>query len=173
MANEISRRSFLVLAPALSMPSLSLGAVMKMPVRMPFAAEIPGTKLDLEVEVSHEGPYWFTLRFPYKIDDQSDFLRVRKLTGEHGLDANGNVVPSGVPLKIRLAVDGPGLSAGPYDKVSNTTLAAYGSGYVTKMIDSIYLRRGRYRVHVESLLRAPEFDGANIEFTVGRDPKAA
>jgi len=153
-------------------PAMASGVIVKLPLQVPYAAERPGERVDVQIDVNREGPYWFTLRFPYKNGDQIDLARVRTLTGDRVRDPSGNVIPSGIPLKIRLVVEGPGLTV-RYDKVSNPLLISYGNGYVTKMIDSLYLKPGTYRLSVESLLRAPELDGLGIQFAIGRDPKAA
>ena len=174
MSNELNRRAVVLWTAGVAVkPGLAWAAAMKLPLQIPYAAERPGTRVDLEIDVVREGPYWFTLRFPYKDGDQNDLARVRTLTGDRVRDASGNIIPSGIPLRIRLVVDGPGLVAGSYDKVFNPTLASYGSGFVTKMIDSVYLKQGTYRVIVESLLRAPDLDASGIQFAIGRDPKAA
>ena len=144
-------------------------SLMKPPLQVPFAAERNGSKVEVDLVVSEYRSYEFRLRFPYKEDGETDFLRVRKLTGSSEKTRVGKLVDPGVPLRIRLEVAGRDSSNARlhYEKISEPTLASYGGGYVTKIIDSVNLKPGHYLVSAESLLDASEFNGAGIQFGVG------
>lgn len=142
---------------------------MKPPLQVPFSAEKNGSKVEVDLVVSEYRFYEFRLQFPYKKDDEPDFLRVRKLTGGSEKNREGKFVDPGVPLRIRLEIVGRDSSNGTfhYESVNEPTLASYGSGYVKKIIDSVKLKPGHYVVRAESLLDASEFNGAGIEFNIG------
>ena len=148
---------------------------LKPPVQVPFLVERAGSRVQIEISISEYRGYWFNLEFPYKKDDNADFLRIRQLTGNNERDRYGKIVPSGVPLQIRLSIVGRNSAHEKvqYEKTSDPFLASYGSGYVTKRIDEVLLKPGRYVVSAESLLDAQQFNGAHAEFSVSWHPKSS
>lgn len=149
--------------------------ILKPPVQVPFLVERAGSRVQIEITISEYRDYWFNLEFPYKTDDNADFLRIRQLTGNYEKDRDGKLVPSGVPLQIRLSIVGQNSAHEKvqYEKTSEPTLASYGSGYVTKRIDAVPLKPGRYVVSAVSLLDAQEFNEAHANFSVNWHPKSS
>lgn len=148
---------------------------LKPPVQVPFVVGRAGSLVQIEIVIAEHRGYWFNLEFPYNKGDNADFLRIRQLTGNYEKDAGGKPTASGVPIQIRLSIVGQN-SANEnvsYEKISEPTLASYGSGYVTKRIDTVPLKPGRYRITVESLLNAQEFSGVHAEFSVNWHPKSS
>lgn len=148
---------------------------LKPPVKIPFLVERAGSRVQIEITISEYRDYWFNLQFPYKTDDNADFLRIRQLTGSFEKDRDGKLVSSGVPLQIRLSIVGQNSAHEEvqYEKTSEPFLASYGGGYVTKRIDEVLLKPGRYVVSAESLLDAQEFNGGHAEFSVTWHPKSS
>ena len=148
--------------------------IFKPPVQVPFLVEKAGSLVEFELIISEYRGYFFNLEFPYHRDDEADFLRVRKLIGSAEMSRDGIPVDPGVPLRINIKVYGRDSTGEKfyYENISNPTRVSWGNGYFTKRIDSVKLKPGSYKIRSESLLDVPEFDGANVEFSVNWHPKS-
>lgn len=63
-----------------------------------------GVVADFKFEVKKHFIYSFDISFRYPEDDQVERARVRKLLGDHGVDASGKPVNPGVPTPVRLEI---------------------------------------------------------------------
>lgn len=143
----------------------------KPPLKLPFAVQKAGTKIETELLVAEYREYIFSLQFLFKGDDE-DRKRVKKLVGEARHVKNGD---PGVPTPLRFTInviDTTGEHPIRDQVIPELRLISWSGNSFDKLIDYVVLKPGRYRIRVESLKDAPELDGTTITFSIGSYAKA-
>jgi uncharacterized protein DUF5625 len=128
------------------------------PFSFPFDVSRRDSTVDKEFRVLEHRNYYFALRFDYA--DKDDLWRVLKLVGKS--NATGIIVP--VRLKL-FRVEAGSNSEQIYDGTVETQshyVHGFGKnddGNYKRMIASIDLKPGLYRVHLNTIKDSPEFVG--------------
>jgi hypothetical protein len=147
----------------------------KPPLRLPFAVQKVGTKIETEIDVVDYRNYIFSLRFMFNEHDQSDRARIYKLVGDRP-HVNTNDGDPGVPTPLDFGIsqiDASGEKPISDQELKELRLMSWGGDTFDKHIAFVNLKPGHYRVSVESLRDAPELIGIPIIFIMGSDPKAS
>ena len=117
-----------------------------------------GSKVETDLRIVEYRAYYFSLRFNFKGDDETEYARVKELVGDNKEYGGDHGVPT--PLKLKISVIEPAGERVIVDKVvSDLRLWSWGADHFFKHIDYIKLKPGIYRVSVESLQDAPELIG--------------
>lgn len=133
-----------------------------------------GVVADFKFEVKKHFIYSFDIRFRYPEDDQVERARVRKLLGDHGIDASGKPVNPGVPTPVRLdisAVCKGGKEVVFYSLDADPVLTSWGGGNFGRFIGNSVLVPGKYRVRLFNKRASPEFAFIPIDLEIGMPAK--
>lgn len=104
-----------------------------------------------------------------------DASRLTKLAGQFGRDKSGKLVRPGIsiPLKLQVSVIDAAGERIVYDKkVHEEEMLSNGGMGIEKLIDSIELKPGRYRISVQSLKDIPELAENPISFGICNWPNS-
>jgi hypothetical protein len=145
------------------------------PCSFPFDVSKRGNSLEEEFRVLAYRNFAFVLQFDYS--SGSDLWRVLKLVGDGATYPDGRYAKPGISVSIRLKIYRTSSEKNPEPIFERTvrTEGAYGHGFgrgedgnYRRMITSVGLQPGLYRVQVTSTEDAPEFVGTpshlNIEY---------
>ncbi|MBI5556779.1 MAG: hypothetical protein HY885_04015 [Deltaproteobacteria bacterium] len=139
------------------------------PLHFPFEVQRAGNKIETELQVLERREYSFSLRFGFKENDEVDRARVKKLVGDHMIDKYGKLVEPGIPIPLRLrinVVDVAGERTIFEKEISEQGLWAWGGVDFAKLIESMILKPGHYRISVETLKDIPELIGIPVTFNI-------
>jgi len=151
----------LVTLPLLSACKADDGLPMP-PIILPFEVQLAGAKIETDFRIEEQRKYSFELEFRFK--NQTDRERVAKLVGHPRDEAMGVAIPLRIRV-TRIAAEKVKI----LDKeISQPTLTGFTADKFIKVIDSIQLPPGYYRVSIESLKDIPVLQGTQIEFAIVR-----
>jgi hypothetical protein len=144
---------------------------LKPPVIVPISLRESGDVLTKKMAVADHHVYYFSLRFSFKENDQSDRSRVKELIGGNEIDKEGKPLKPGVPTPVWLgiyAVDA-GREIEVFTKEIDPILTSWGGDNFKKQIGFIELKPGKYIVRLRSLRASPEFDETPVALGIGYD----
>jgi hypothetical protein len=143
------------------------------PLKIPFAVQTAGAKIETEVQVVDHKNYIFNLAFMFKEHDENDRVRVKKLVGEDMQYKDGDSgIPTSLHFKITL-IDTVGEKI-IFDQVlKDLRLRSWSGTSYSKHITDVALKPGHYLISVESLKDAPELMGTPVIFIMGSYAKAS
>jgi Domain of unknown function (DUF5625) len=164
-----------LLLPACSSPKIGKSGLPIPPIRLPFAVEKAGAKIDIEIEIVDYRGYTFALDFMFKEDDQADRARIKKLVGDSppSYSPNGDYGDPGAPTPLRFSIHRIEANASQqvvFDKqYTHLRLMSWGGDSFDKNLAPplMPLKPGNYRIHLESLADMPEFVGIPVFFSMG------
>ncbi|GAB6140121.1 hypothetical protein JCM14076_08500 [Methylosoma difficile] len=136
------------------------------PIRLPFAVQNKGAKIETELLIIEEKEYIFQLSFIFKENNELDRARLKKLVGETMQDQGGD--PS-IPISLRLKISSFSVNneSFVYDQeLSKFWLISWGADSFEKRIVGVKLKPGHYRINVESLNDIPKLIGTSVFFTM-------
>jgi hypothetical protein len=148
----------------------------KPPFFVPFEAQKAGSVFTTELRVVEHRSYIFSLALGAKKGaSMDDVERIRKLAGESGRDKSGKQPWGGkllwpgipIPVKLKVSVIESSGQRIIYDKEIHEMekIGVSSRGFI-KLIDSIELKHGLYRIDIQSLKDIPELDGSPITFGI-------
>lgn len=148
----------------------SNGVPPKPPLIVPFEAQKAGSTFTTELQVVEHRNYEFALLLkPKKGANIEEVKRLIELAeGEPGYK-NGKPLSYGIsiPLKLKISVIESSGEKLIYDKeITKEQMISAGGMGIEKVIDSIELRPGRYRISVQSLKDIPELVSTPITFGI-------
>jgi hypothetical protein len=142
----------------------------KPPFFVPFEAQKSGSVFTTELRVVEHRSYIFALLLGSKIGATvEDARRLMELAESDARNKDGKAVSNGIPipLKLKVSLIEPSGERIIYDKdvhemekIGATTLG------FEKLIDSIELRPGHYRIDIQSLKDIPELAESPITFGI-------
>jgi hypothetical protein len=140
------------------------------PLFVPFEAQKAGSTFTTELRVVEHRQYKFALLLQLKKGaTMEDAKQLMRLAGQFGKDKNGKLVWPGIsiPLRLKISVIDSSGEKITYDKEMHEEEEQGGGGMgEEKLIDSIELRPGRYRVSIQSLKNIPELAENPIKFGI-------
>lgn len=144
---------------------------LKPPISLPFAVQKAGSKAGAEVRIIERQTYAFELQYFHKENDQDDRANTWNLAGGSLKDKSGKWVEPGAPLRIKLKIIRR-LERGEQiqfeEDISNPRLTSWGGNSLDAKLANVLLDPGIYRVSVENLNDAPEFQGAKVSLRIAR-----
>jgi hypothetical protein len=150
--------------------SACAGHLPRQPLVLPFAAAHKGTVLTTDFQATEDNMYWFSLQLIFKQNNVEDRERIRKLAGSGGYDPKARKrLDNGLPIPLRLTItrlDPSGVSPIHDKEIIEEELEGYSATYYSKIIDTVRLSPGNYRVRVEALRDIPELAETPINFTI-------
>lgn len=174
--------SLLVLLPGIPQSALA-DALTIPPVRsFPFDVSRGDSTLDVEIQIREYRNYYFALQFDYAGRD--DEYRVEKLVGGGSTYTDGKYEKPGIVAPIRLEIvriDGDSSEGSKViykDTVESQGHYVHGfteikfNGHYRRMLISIALKPGLYRVHVNTIRDSPEFVGTPTHLKIEWHPNA-
>jgi len=142
----------------------------KPPIMLPFEVHKAGYKVESEFRIVERQTYAFELQYFPIENDQVDRDRVWKLAGGHFIDEAGKWVEPGAPLRIKLKIiqirDGSEQSLFE-ENIANPHLSSWSWDLDAKLAN-VLLDPGIYKVSVENLMYAPEFQGMKVSLRIAR-----
>jgi len=136
---------------------------------MPFAAQVKGAILELDVRVREKRRYSFALQLGFSSSDNSARQRIALLAGSGARRADGTPVDTGLPIPLELSIQllRSQVETPVYKKrVSEFELKAYGASYYSKEIDRVWLEPGDYHIRVEALQDIAELQGTPVKLEI-------
>ena len=161
-----------LLLPACLSPKIGKSGLPIPPIRLPFAVEKAGAKIDIEIEIVDYRGYTFTLDFMFKEDDQADWTRVKKLVGDRPHNDTNDGEP-GIPTPLRFSIRRIEANGGEqvvFDqqythlRLMSGGMWSFGKNLAPPLMP---LKPGCYRIHLESLAEVPELVGTPVFFVMG------
>lgn len=152
----------------------------KPPLFVPFEAQKAGSVFTTELRVVEHRSYIFSLALGVKKgatreETMENARRLDELAGKFGRDKSGKQPWGGkllrpgisIPLKLKItAIDSAGERI-VYDKeIHEEERISVGQRGFAKLIDSIELNRGLYRINIQSLKDIPELAESPITFGI-------
>lgn len=141
------------------------------PLSLPFEVQKAGYKVESELRIVERQTYTFELQYFFRENDQADRAKVWKLAGGSLKDKTGTRVELGAPLRIKLKIirklednEQPQLEK----NIANPHLYSWGGDSLNSKIANILLDPGIYKVSVENLSDAPEFQGIKVGLRIAR-----
>lgn len=149
-----------------------------LPLFVPFEAQKAGSAFTTEIWVVEHRIYIFAVALGVKKGATTEETiknarQLDKLAGQSGRDENGKLYRPGIsiPLKLKVSAIEPSDERIIYDKEAyEEEVISHGRRGIAKLIDSIELKRGRYRVSIQSLKNIPELVDNPITFGIYRWP---
>lgn len=142
----------------------------KPPFFVPFEAQKAGSVFTTELRVVEHRHYEFALLWKAKKGTSiEDAKRLIELAGGNSRDKNGKPLSYGISIPLKLKVSVIELSGDRiiYDKeIHDEEMLSAGGMGIEKLIDTIELRPGRYRVSIQSLKDIPELAEIPINFGI-------
>ncbi len=146
------------------------GTPPKPPLIVPFEAQKAGSTFMTELRVVEHRYYEFTILLKLKEGaTMEDARSLSELAGWFGRDGSGKLRKPGIsiPVKLKVRVIDAAGERTIYDKeIYEEEVQGGGGAGIEKLIDSIELRPGRYRINIESLKDIPELTGYPINFGI-------
>jgi hypothetical protein len=129
-----------------------------------------GVVADFKFEVRKNFPYWYSLKFGFPENDQTERARVRKLLGGHTVNKEGKPTEPGIPTPIQLTIlalckDGKEIVI--YSQDADPILASWSDSDFGKNIGSHVLAPGTYRARIVNKRSSPELSSIPIAFEIG------
>lgn len=137
--------------------------------------EKAGNKVEILVRVAKCDVYGLSLRFGYKENDKLDRARVRKLVGGYETDKiTGLATEPGIqtPVKLRISEVSKMGEKLVFDKEVAPILSSWGADSFGKQIGRTPLQPGIYRISLEVLADAPEYNDIPVRLAIGSNPNA-
>lgn len=151
----------------------SAGRNTKPPVNIPFKIAVAGSKVSTDLTIAEHNIYSFSLQFFFRGNDKEDRGRVQKLTGSVEMDATGKPVEPGVPTPVCLKVFAIKPKATQelliYEENVDPVMTLPKDDHFKKPLGDLELKPGQYRVLVETLQNAPEWNNFRIAFAIAND----
>ena len=175
LLNKIKRISIVMLAFFPWFPACASDTrPPKPPFFVPFEAQKAGSTFTTKLRVVEHRKYLFSLDIGIKKGAtreaaMEDARRLVELLGGNERDKNGKPLSYGIsiPLKLRVAVIDSYGERTIYDKeIYQEEMTGGGRRGVTKQIDVIELKRGEYRINIQSLKDGPELAELPITFGI-------
>jgi hypothetical protein len=175
---------FILIAVLLSSPMWGCASAPIYP-SVPFAVQHAGTTMVQDVKLVHDRNYELYLRYYH--GGAEDSKRVAKLTGSgaYRIGESGERIygDTGIPVYLELKIMGLDevvkgfyfeerlyvgpVSAGGVEWVDGKPSKGTDKAYIEKIIKSIRLKPGLYRITLKSLRDIPELKGTSVAFKLG------
>jgi Domain of unknown function (DUF5625) len=143
----------------------------KPPLLTPFAAQRAGSTVDTTVRIVEHLRYRFELRLYFSNSEQRTHLGT--ILGSSGRRNDGTPADTGLPIPVHLRIETTKPNNGDVvyeQEKSQLPLSSWGADSFSKMIDTIDLPPGEYRVVVQSLKDIPQLDGIPISLSISHYP---
>ena len=146
------------------------------PIFIPFEAQKSGMSLTTELRIKEHRVYIFALMVKSKdVNNMEAGRKLLKLLGRYSRDKEGKLVWPGISIPVKLKVFEIKSSGEKvlYDKeIFEEAMMSGGPRGFAKLIDSIPLKAGHYRVTIRSLENTPELFGYPISLGIYQWPNA-
>lgn len=152
----------------------------KPPLFVPFEAQKAGSIFTTELRVVEHRGYKFALLLKTKKGaSMEDARRLMELAGKFGRDKSGKQPWGGkllwpgisIPLKLKVSIIDASGERAIYDKeIHEEEVVGGGSMGIEKLIDTIELKSGHYRISIQSLKDIPELAENPINFGIYKWP---
>lgn len=141
------------------------------PMILPISLKNTGFIVNTKISIVDHNIYYFSLRFSYKKNDQTDRSRVKVLISGNEMNIAGNSINHGIPTPVHLIIASMenNQEIEIFSKQVDPILTSWGGDNFSKQIGFTELKPGLYAIRLKLLQAAPDFGEIPVSFGVGYD----
>ncbi len=136
---------------------------------LPFSAGRKGAYVEAQFHVPRDSYFAFTLDFYFKPGDEQDRSKIQKMAGSGGRRPDGRTIDDGISIPVKLTISqstSEGETTLVQKEIDDEPLEGYTAAYFVKTVYGMFLKKGDYRVRIESLKDVTELTDVPVNFDV-------
>jgi hypothetical protein len=135
----------------------------------PFRADKKEEIISANLKISRKLLFQFYFDFYFLPNNQEDRTRIQKLAGDFGSLQDGKRINSGISIPINLTITRiihDNESVIYSNNIYQEPMYGFTSRFFSKLIFSVPLEGGMYKIYVKTLQETPELSNVSVHFDI-------